>query len=100
MKLIVSILIMAGVTYAIRMLPFTLFQKEVRSRFAKSVLYYLPYAVLSALTIPAIFSATGNFASALAGTAAAVLLAYFRSPLIVVALAASACAFVVELLLG
>ena len=36
------ILIMAAVTYLIRMSPFVLFRKKIRSRFLQSRLYYLP----------------------------------------------------------
>lgn len=99
MSILIYILVMAGVTYLIRMIPFTVFRKEIHSQFFRSFLYYVPYAVLSAMTIPAIFYATGDYPSAIAGTVVAVILAYFRCPLIVVALAASAAAFVVELLL-
>ena len=95
----IYILVMAGVTYLIRMLPFTLFRKEIQSQFFKSFLYYVPYAVLSSMTIPSIFYATGNPITAAAGTVTAVLLAYFRKPLIVVALAASAAAFVTDVAL-
>ena len=99
MSIAIYILVMAGVTYLIRMLPFTLFRKEIKSKFFKSVLYYIPYAVLSAMTFPAIFSATGNTVTSLIGTAVALVLAYFRLPLIVVALAASVCAYVISLVL-
>ena len=84
---------MAGVTYLIRMIPFTLFRKKIKSVFFKSFLYYIPYAVLSAMTIPAIFYSTGNVTTSVIGTVVAVALAYFKLPLIVVALAASAAAF-------
>ena len=83
---------MAGVTYLIRMIPFTVFQKKIRSRFVLSFLHYVPYAVLSAMTIPAIFYSTGSMVTAAAGTVVAIVLAYFEKPLIVVALAASAAA--------
>ena len=88
---------MALVTYLVRMLPFTLFRKEIRSPFFKGLLHYIPYAVLSAMTIPAIFYSTGSLTTAVAGTAVAVVLAYIRLPLIVVALAASGSAFVLGL---
>ncbi len=88
---------MAGVTYLIRMLPFAFFQKKIKSVFVKSFLYYVPYAVLSAMTIPAIFYSTGNMITAVVGTVAAFVLAYFDLPLIVVALAASASVFVTGL---
>ena len=88
------LLVMALVTYLIRMLPFTLIRGKIRSRFLRSLLYYIPYAVLAAMTFPAIFYATGNTFTALAGTIAALALAFFRMPLIVVALAAAGAAFV------
>jgi branched-subunit amino acid transport protein len=84
---------MALVTYLIRMIPFVFFRKKIKSRFFRSFLYYIPYAVLSAMTIPAIFYSTGSVVTAVAGTVAAVVLAYFGLPLIVVALAAAAAAF-------
>ncbi len=99
MSLIAYIAVMAGVTYLIRMVPFTLFRRKITSRFVRSLLYYLPYAVLSAMTIPAIFYATGNFATALVGTVIALVLAYLKLPLIVVALAAAAGALVTGLIL-
>ena len=92
MSLILYIAVMAGVTYLVRMIPFTLFRKKIRSPFFSSFLFYIPYAVLSAMTIPAIFYATGNMTTSIVGAVVAVVLAYLRLPLIVVALAASAAA--------
>ena len=94
MSIALYILVMAGVTYLIRMIPFTLFRKQIQSRFIRSLLYYLPYAVLSAMTIPAIFYSTGDVTTAAVGTLVTLVLAYFKQPLIVVALAAAAAALV------
>ena len=94
MSIVIYISVMAGVTYLIRMIPFTLFRKKIKSPFFRSFLYYIPYAVLSAMTIPAIFYSTGNLTTSLIGTAVAVALAYFNCPLIIVALAAAASAFI------
>lgn len=94
MSVIIYIIVMAAVTYLIRMIPFTLFRKKIKSPFFRSFLYYIPYAVLSAMTIPAIFYSTGNVTTSVIGTVVAVALAYFKLPLIVVALAASAAAFI------
>ena len=85
---------MAVTTYLIRVVPFTVFRKKIQNNFLQSFLYYIPYAVLSAMTIPAIFYSTGNVITAAVGTVVAVLLAYWNLPLIVVALAASAAALV------
>ena len=55
MSLALYIAVMAGVTYLVRAIPFTLMRRQIRSRFLRSLFYYLPYAVLSAMTLPAIF---------------------------------------------
>lgn len=99
MSVAVYIAVMAVVTYLIRMIPFTFFGKKIKSRFFRSFLYYIPYAVLSAMTIPAIFYSTGNIYTAIAGTAVAVVLAFFEMPLIVVAIAAAGTAFLTGFLL-
>lgn len=88
---------MAITTYLIRMIPFTFFTKKIKSRFIRSFLYYIPYAVLSAMTIPAIFYSTGSILTAAAGTAVALALAFFGLPLIVVALSSSAAVFIASL---
>ena len=97
MNVFIHIAIMAGVTYLIRMIPFTVFRKKIRSRFFRSFLYYIPYTVLSAMTIPAIFYSTGSLPSAIAGTAVGLGLSVWKRPLIVVALGASAAALLTTL---
>lgn len=99
MTLALYIIVMAGVTYLIRMVPFTFFRKKIKSRFFRSFLFYIPYAVLTAMTIPAIFYSTGSIITAAAGTAAALILAYLGLPLIVVALSASLAVFLTGLFL-
>ena len=93
----IYIAVMAITTYLIRMIPFTFFTKKIKSRFVRSFLYYIPYAVLSAMTIPAIFYSTGSVLTAVAGTAVALLLAFFGLPLIIVALSSSAAVFIAGL---
>ena len=88
----VCIAVSAGVTYLIRMLPLVLIKKQITNRFLRSFLYYIPYALLAVMTIPAIFYATGDVVTSIIGAVVAVVLAYLRLPLIVVALAASAAA--------
>ena len=93
----IYIAVMAGVTYIIRMIPFTFFTKKIKSEFVRSFLNYIPYAVLSAMTLPAILYSTGDMMTAAVGTVVAVILAYFGCPLIVVALAASLAAYIAGL---
>lgn len=97
-KLLIYILVMAVTTYLIRMLPFTLFRKRITNTFLKSFFYYIPYAVLGAMTIPWIFYSTGHFAGAVAGTVCAFILAFFNRSLIVVALSSCAVAWVAQLI--
>ena len=80
--------VMAVVTYLIRMLPLTVFRRDIRSRFARSFLRYIPYAVLGAMTFPDVFYSTGDMRTAAVGVAVAVLLAWRRKSLVTVALAA------------
>ena len=65
------ILVTAGVTYLIRTLPLTLIRKEIKNRFLRSFLYYVPYVTLAVMTFPAIISATGSVWSGWIGFIAA-----------------------------
>ena len=91
--------VMAGVTYLVRMLPLVLVKKKIKNRFLLSFLYYVPYAVLSVMTVPAIFYATSSPWSALAGFAVALILAFFEKSLLTVAIFSSAEVFVTEIIL-
>ena len=87
-KMALMILVMAGVTYLIRMIPFVFFKKKIKSVYIKSVLFYMPYAVLSAMTFPYIFYSTGNIYTALIGTVVAVVAAVCKRSLLTVAICA------------
>ena len=82
------LLVTAGVTYLIRMLPLTVFRREIKSRFVRSFLAYIPYAVLGAMTFPDVLYSTGDLRSAAAGVAVAVILAWRGKSLLTVAVAA------------
>ncbi len=92
--------VMAGVTYLIRMIPLVLAKKKIKNRFVLSFLYYIPYAVLSAMVFPAILTATGSVISAAIGFAVAVVLSYLRRSLLTVAISASAAVFLAEWILS
>lgn len=77
----IYIFIMAGVSYLIRVLPLTLIRREIRNRFIRSFLYYVPYVTLSVMTFPAIVQATDSpVAGALALVVGAVAAWFGRSP--------------------
>ena len=84
--LCLSILTMALVTYLVRMLPLAAIRRKITSPFALSFLYYVPYAVLTAMTIPGIFFSTGSVITACVGFAAALIAALFNRGLLIVAL--------------
>lgn len=94
------ILVMAAVTYLIRVLPLTFIRKEIKNKYIRSFLYYVPYVTLSVMTFPAILTATASVWSAAAGFLIALFLAYRKKSLIVVSLSACAMVFVVELFTG
>lgn len=100
MSIIIYIAVMAVTTYLIRMIPLAAVRGKIKSRFINSMLYYMPYAVLSAMTFPAIFFATGNTLTAAVGTVVALVTAYLNLPLIAVALSSSAAALIVGLIVG
>ena len=99
MKLYPYLLVMALVTYLIRMLPLAFFRKKITSPFLLGVLHYMPYAVLGTMTVPAIFTSTGAVIPSVVGFVAALLLGLKRRSLIEVALAATAAAYVTSLVL-
>ena len=110
MKKIIALLLvltMAGVTYLIRMLPFVCMRRKIQSVYVRSLLYYLPYAVLAAMTFPAIFfiavpagaaPTLSNVLPAVVGTIVALVTAWFRRPLPIVAALACLAVWVAELI--
>ena len=91
--------IMAGSTYLLRAVPFALVQKKITNPFVRSFLHYIPYAVLTAMTVPAIFYAVDSPIAAAAGFLAALAFALLGKSLTVVALAACAAVYAVNLIL-
>ena len=99
MSFFVYLLVTAGTTYLVRMLPLVLMKGRITNRFLLSFLHYIPYAVLSVMTIPAILTATGDIRTAAAGFVTAMWLAWKGRSLLTVAAAACAAVLAAELLL-
>ena len=90
-KMVLFALVMAGVTYLIRMVPLTFFKQKIKSRFLLSFFYYIPYTVLAAMTFPAIFysiESAPNLLPAIIGTVVAVVASLFNRSLTTVAVLA------------
>ena len=85
MSIYVYIAVMALTTYLIRMLPMTLFQKEIKNPFLRSFLTYVPCACLTAMTFPAILYATDSMFAGAAALVVAVVLSLMGKGLVTVA---------------
>lgn len=96
--LLIGVLIMALVTYLIRVTPMIVFKKKIENVRIKSFLYYVPYTVLAAMTFPAIFFSTQSQMASAIGCLAAVVLAYLNRGLLVVALGASGAVLIAGML--
>ncbi len=102
--LITCIAVMALVTYLIRMLPLAVFRKKIKSKFVLNFLFYVPYAVLSAMTVPAVFTCCGSgtvgVVSSLVGLAAALVLALLERGLLTVAVSACGAGLAADIIMG
>ncbi len=95
----IYLFVMAGITYLIRMVPLVLVKKKIKNKYILSFLYYIPYAVLSVMTFPAIFYSTSSVISAVVGTAIALIVAFMNKSMVIVAALSSLGVFVTELIL-
>ncbi len=98
-RTLIYILIMATVTYLIRMLPLTLIRKEIKNKTIRSFLYYVPYVTLAVMTFPAIINATGSTVSGIIGFAIALILAFTGLGLLPVAIGSCAAVLICEIIM-
>ena len=99
-KFIPYFIILAGSTYLLRAIPFVAVKNKIKNTFVRSFLHYIPYTVLAAMTVPAIFFATGSVISAAVGFAIAIVFALWGKGLTTVALVSCASVFAVETILS
>ena len=95
----VYLLVMSAVSFIIRVLPVTLIRRQIKNRFIRSLLYYLPYATLAVMTFPAILSISENPLCGAAAFAASVITAWFTKNLFLSALFGCAAAFLAAIIL-
>lgn len=91
--------IMSLVSFIIRVLPVTLIRRQIKNRFIRSLLFYLPYATLAVMTFPAILSISENPLCGAAAFAASLIVAWFTKNLFLSALLGCAAAFLSALFL-
>ena len=94
--ILTSILVMAVVTYLIRVLPMAIFRKKIKNRFIQSFLYYVPYVTLAVMTFPAIIQATQSPAAGAVALVIGIVAAWFGASLFQVAAGCCAVVFVLE----
>ncbi len=95
----IYILIMAGVSFAIRVLPLTLIRKQIKNTFIRSFLYYVPYVTLAVMTFPAIVQATTSKLAGACALAAGIIAAWFGVSMFKVAVICCVLVFLIELVL-
>ncbi|HHW66357.1 MAG: hypothetical protein PWP07_1540 [Epulopiscium sp.] len=91
-----AVVIMAIVTYIPRVLPIAVFKRKLQSKFIRSFLFYVPFAVLGAMTFPDILYSTSHIYSAAAGLVIALILAYFEKGLMTVAVSSIILVYLLE----
>lgn len=96
---LIGVLIMAAFSYIPRFLPLTFYRKKIESPYLQSLLYYLPYAALGALTFPGIFHATPHLYESLAGATVAFYFAFRNKSLIFVAVSGMVACYVAYLIM-
>ena len=99
MKYLIYLIVTAGTTYLVRMLPLVLMKGKITNRFLLSFLHYIPYSVLAAMTLPAALYATGNIISGAAGLLAGSFFAYKEKGLTFVACVSCLTAFATEIII-
>lgn len=98
-RIYIYMIIMAVVTYLIRMLPLALIRREIKNKYIKSFLYYVPYVTLSVMVFPAILTATEDPISAIVGFVVALVAAYLKGSLFTVSILACVSVFITELII-
>ena len=97
--LLLGVIVMAVFTYLPRMIPLTFFRKQITSTFIRSLLYYVPFAVLAALTFPSVFYSTHHIIEAVIGCVVAIYFAFKGKGLVFVAFAAILSVYITSLFL-
>ncbi len=98
-NLYIYLLVLAAVTYLIRVLPLTLLRKEIQNTFLRSFLYYVPYVTLAVMTFPSILHATESPLAGAIALGVGILLAWFGAGLFPVSVLCCAAVFIAELFL-
>ncbi|MBQ6862696.1 MAG: AzlD domain-containing protein [Clostridia bacterium] len=93
----IYIAVMAAVSLLIRVLPLTLIRKQIKNKFIRSFLYYVPYVTLAVMTFPAVIHATQSTVSGIAALVVGLVVAWFGFDLFKTALCCCGIVLILEL---
>ncbi|MBP3324518.1 MAG: AzlD domain-containing protein [Clostridia bacterium] len=96
----IYLLLMAGSTYLIRAVPFAVIKRKIENPFINSFLYYIPFTVLTVMTVPAALYGDYSMIAAALGLIAAIILAVKNVGLTGAALTCCGVVFVTDLILS
>ena len=91
--------IMFTVTYFTKAVTLIFIKKEIKSKYFRSFMFYLPYSVLAVMVFPTILFCTSNIISGIAGTVTALIFSFFRKGLLTVSVLSILAVFITEILL-
>jgi len=94
--LLILSFVLFGISYLMRMIPLVFCKGKIKNKFLNSFLYYIPFAVMTSIIIPEVFSSTSSLASAISGVVVAVVLGLLGQNMLVIAVASTAVVFVIE----
>jgi len=97
---LLCIMILILVTYATRALPITLIKGKIKNQFIRSLLDYIPFAVISFLTFPSVFEVKDmGVIPNICGFLTAVFLSYKGKNLLIVAAGATVVSLILMLIM-
>jgi branched-subunit amino acid transport protein len=94
----IAILVAAGVSLVVRALPLTLIRRQIRNRFIRSFLFYVPYVTLAVMTFPAMIDAAAHPGAGIAALGAGAAAAWLGAGLFPVAVISCAVEFLAGLI--
>ena len=98
-RVYLSLMIMILTVYAIRVTPFLIFRKEIKNKWVKSFLYYVPYVTLAVMTFPAIIQSTQSPWAGVIALVVGIVISYLGAGLFPVACVCCAVVFISEFFL-
>jgi branched-subunit amino acid transport protein len=99
-RVYISLATMILTVYAIRVLPFIIFRKEIKNKYIRSFLHYVPYVTLAVMTFPSIVDATQIPQAGTAALLIGIALAWFGASLFQVSACCCIVVFAVEFFLA